>query len=176
MKDAKSYPLIVGLAIPVLMVIFIAASVLLPRLFAPPPRYDFIYSMADGHNPEVEYAVQNGKIESRDLRRSDSNQHRSNYASVKLYRHSVKENKSMGISLEESQKLTLSEATQSPDNYEVVPGSQGSSFLFFYSSNTDYSRMYLKGYGIGRELNLIGGRNFYYAYSNIRFVGWVLSE
>lgn len=172
MKDTKTYPLIIGLLVPVLMVIFIAGSVFVQRLLAPSAQYDFIYSVSDGYNPGTQYWVDDGKIQMRDIKGMTQNQAR--YTTVRLYRHYVKENKSVGISLEEAGKLILSDATQSPDGFEISPGTQGSSFLFFYSSYADYSEMYLKGHGVGQRLNLVKGQRPYYSYNDFHFVGWVV--
>lgn len=172
MKDVKSYPLIIGLLVPVLMVFFIAASIFVPRLFAPHAQYDFIYSETNGYNPESEYFVRDGRIQFRVIKGLVQNQ--SHYAPVRLYRHYVKENKSVGISMEEAGRLTLSDDRQSPDGFEVTPGVRGESFLFFYSSYPDYSEMYLKGHGVGQKLNLAKKERTYYSYSDFHFIGWVL--
>ena len=173
MKDNKTYPLMIGLLVPLLMVVFIAVSVVVPRLFAPAAQYDFIYSVADGYSPDSEYFVRDGRIQLRSFK--DPAQKQTQYAPVRLYRHDVKENRNVAISLEEAGKLSLSDASQSPDHFEIGPGTQGSSFLFFYSSYSDYSSMYLKGHGVAQELNLIKGARAYYSYSDFHLVGWILS-
>ena len=171
MKNQEKMPLIIGLIIPVLMVIFIAASIFVPRLFAPPVQYDFIYSVPDGYNPDSEYWVREGRIQLRDIK--DLNQKQTHWAPVRLYRYHVKENRNAQITMEEAKNLSLSDNSQSPDGYEIGPGTQGSSFLFFYSSYSDYSAMYLKGHGVAHKLNLTKGKREYY--SDFHFIGWVLS-
>lgn len=172
MKDTKTYPLIIGLLVPVLMIVFIAASVFIPHLFAPAPQYDFIYSVSDGYSPESDYSVRDGRIQFRDLK--DLSQKQSQYTAVRLYRHYVKENNSVSISMDEAIKLTLSDATRSPDGFEIGPGTRGSSSLFFYSSYPDYNTIYLKGHGVAQELNLNKEKRPYYSYGDFHFVGWVL--
>lgn len=172
MKDIKAYPLIIGLLVPVLMVVFIAASVFVPRLFAPPPGYDFIYSVSDGWRPDTDYVLHEGRIQAMDMREPESKER---YSSVRLYRHYVKGNKSVEIFLDEARKLALSDAPQSPDGFEIASGTQGSSFLFYSSSYSDYSTIYLKGHGVAQRLNIVKGARPYYSYSDFHFVGWILS-
>ena len=170
----KPYPLIIGLLVPGLMVVVIAVSVFVPRLFAPPPQYDFIYSLSDGYYPEVEYFVSNSRVQMRDHKNPYPLPQNTAPTPVRLYRHYVKENRSAGISFEEAQKLIVSDIAQSPDGFEVGPGMRGDSFFFFYSSYPDYGSMRLKGHGVAHKLNLAQGQGSYYGYQGFRFLTWVI--
>ena len=61
----KNIPLVVGLAIPVLMILFVAGSIYIPRLFAPEPKFNFVYSSGEDYyygSLNNYYSVKNGKI------------------------------------------------------------------------------------------------------------------
>jgi hypothetical protein len=46
----KNLPLTIGLSIPVLMIVFIAASIYLPRLSATQPQFSFLYTSGNNYN------------------------------------------------------------------------------------------------------------------------------
>ena len=148
LKDKTS--LIIGISIPILMIIFVAASIYLPRLFVEPPAYDFLYSIDSDYG----YYEQGITME------------RESYE--KLFIHDVEENKSRIISSEESEKLNLDPSIESPDGFEIVRGS-GGGFLF---NGRDYNARYIKGHNISDKLNL-EIRDGYYYY-DFRFIGWII--
>jgi hypothetical protein len=85
---------------------------------------------------------------------------------VSLYVYDAKTNTSHEVSFEEAQSLNLDPNTESPDGFSVVRGNQNGGFLFF-SSNSDYNKVYLTGHNVSKKTNLrLNGDNF-------RFIGWI---
>src|SRR3990167_2616746 len=57
----KNISLWIGLAIPVLMIVFVAAAIYLPRYFVEPPQYDFVYLVGNNYIGDY-YEVRNGVL------------------------------------------------------------------------------------------------------------------
>ncbi len=167
--DKKNVPLIVGIAIPILMVIFIAASIYLPGLFAPPPKYNFLYITGGDYRSRDLYSVQNSKLIKNEIKYPDKDISRGN---PKLFAYDVTKNESKEIFFEDAQKLTLNSNIISPDGFEVVKGNYHYDFTsFFFGGDRDYRTWYIKGHNTSKKLSIqIDG--YYY---NSYFIGWVIN-
>ena len=175
MNKTKNIPLIVGLSIPLAMIVFVAASIYLPRLWAPQPKTNFLYSLSTSYYPAKKYFVQNNKIAERDITYPQNTNYSQSLGDVRLFLHDVVKNESQELSWEQAQNLLLNDRAVSPDGFEVVPGSRGESFFFFFYDSADYSSLYLKGHHTAKKLNLykIGSEDYSYYNNHYRFIGWV---
>ncbi|MEK7499189.1 MAG: hypothetical protein AAB649_01125, partial [Patescibacteria group bacterium] len=151
MKDkASTISLIVGLAIPVIMVILIALAVLLPGRSLN-PTYNFIY--ATGSYPSYtttdkdlviqhDLTVKNGTLVD-DVQSYRTDKIYPIYPYEKesvphLFIHNTAENTNTELTLEEAQKLTLSAETKSPDGFSVSFGKRSYGvFPFFFDDGSD---------------------------------------
>ena len=76
-KRLNALPLIIGIAIPVLMVLFVAGSIYLPHLFTAGPKYDILYAAYrepsnpsqyyGGYNFPQYYDVTDGRIKKKEF-------------------------------------------------------------------------------------------------------------
>lgn len=157
----KNITFIIGVSIPILMILFVAASIYLPGLFIQ-PKYNFLYVSGDDYNYYKQYSVQNGTLTRNETQLGKD---------VRLYICDVAKNKSKEVSFEEARKLNLDSNNVSPDGFEIVYGSRGDGLfsLFFYSS-TDYSTHYIIGHNVSKKLNLQLSGSYY---RNFRFIGWI---
>lgn len=177
MFNKKNLPLLVSLAIPVLMILFVAAAVYLPALFAAPPQYDFLFAFNNNYyDNRYRYRVDSGRVVRIDLPMPPERQkepHAPTPLDPELYLYDVETDTARQISLEETQKLRISDNVQSPDGYEVRQGRGGSDFPFFFHSSYDWQARYLVGHGTSRLLHLPrkGDPNYY---DNVQFLGWIL--
>ena len=170
----KNLPLIVALAIPVLMILGLAAAIYLPGL-GKSPAYDFVYISGSGvQYPSYQgydYVVKDGHLVKADRPVNNSLLpfYKDQADEQQLYFYDVKAGASRELSFEEASKLHLDPATQSPDGYEVSRGGYSGGFLFF-DGRSDYDHWYLRGHNRNRLLNLklIGSY-----YDNFKFLGWV---
>ncbi len=164
----KNTTLIVGIAIPILMILFVAASIYLPGFFIQ-PKYDFLYASGDDYYySQYQYSVQNGKLTRHEVEKSDRYPQRE----VKLYIHDVTKNESREISFAEAQNLTLDSNIKSPDGFEIVYGSRaGGFFPFFFWPDVNYNTCYLKGHNLSKKLNLRLNGSYYRGF---RFLGWLI--
>lgn len=170
MKTRKNIPLIVGLAIPVLMVLFVAGSIYLPGFFVR-PRFSFLYSTGDSYYSRYQYSLENGKLVENEV---EYPKHEVVRSKPNLFVYDIVEDKGMAVSFEEAQQLTLNPNSKSPDGFEVDCGRKSTGyFLLFFDSFRDCSSRFIKGRGTSKKLNvqLRGGSDY-----SFQFLGWLVEE
>lgn len=162
----KHIPLILALAIPILMIIFVAASIYLPGIFFK-PKYDFIYLVGDSYYSQ-EYGEKNNKL----VYNPKLRDYYSPPTETKIFYYDINQNKSREISFAEAQILNLDSNSQSPDGFQIVYGSSESGvFPFFFYTNRDYNSRYIQGHNVSRKLNINLARNYY---DQFQFIGWII--
>lgn len=161
MDVKKNIPLILGLSIPVLMILFVAGSIYLPGLFAQ-PEFDFLYATGDDYRYNRYYSVQNGNL----IRHEVTYPAR---AEPRLYLHDISKNESKEISFSEAQELTLNPDLKSPDGFEIDCGRRTQDIFFIFAySRRDCSTRFIMGHNTSRKLNVqLSGTRF-------QFLGWVI--
>ena len=171
MNPKKNVSLIVGIAIPILMIVLVAISIYVPALFAPAPRINFLYVTGDDYYQGQQYVVENGTLVKREVK------YPKHYTPgvARFFLHNTSANEDKELSFEEAQKPKLDTNVKSTDGYEVVYGNtDGGVFPFFFSGGFDYSAMYLKGHNTSKKLNLQSSDDGRYYYNrNRRFLGWI---
>lgn len=172
----KNSPLIIGISIPVLMILFVAGSIYLPGLFADPPMYDFLYTTGNDHYYcEWEYRPQSGRLvrvarpERPPVPVKDPSEPP---CDPLFYLYDVDADESMEIPFAEAEKLTLDQNSLSKDGYEVVRGNGGGDFLFF-DGGSNYNNVYIRGHNWSKKINVNLSSQPYYYY-NFRFLGWII--
>lgn len=170
----NNIPLIIGILIPVLMIVFVWVSIYLPTLFTQ-PKYNFIYASGGDYYQLKSYAVENSKLVKNEVK-YPSDYHSPTPMSKlepKLYIYDVEKNISREISFTEAQKLNLSSTNISPDGFEIVSGShEYSIFSLFFSRGDFYGERYIRGHGLTKRLNLTKGDGYWYY--DISFIGWII--
>lgn len=170
MFKKQNLPLLIGFAIPILMIVFIAASVYIPGLFSQ-PKYNFLYAENNGFYHEKLFSVNNGKL-TRNTLPSSTDPYYTPGPIPQLYVHNVTTNESKHISLEDAQKLILDQSAESPDGYRIQAGNYGNSFYPFGSYDRDYNTHYIMGHNVSKKLNVKTiGANYY---GQVNFIGWVI--
>lgn len=156
----EKLPLIVGIGLPLLLILYVAITAYLPSLFVK-PKYNFIYSNDSYYDYSVNVldgriSIQPRYYDNRDFRQPT------------LFLYDVINDKSTQISLAQAQSYTLDPSDKSPDGFTVGRrDSDGYYFPFFFDS---YDRgIYLMGKGLNRKLT---DRDYYY----FKFVGWIVNE
>lgn len=167
MDFKKHLTLIIGIAIPVIMVIFVAASIYIPAYFAPTPKFSFLYISDNTYDYRWDYLVRSGTITRID-RNADAKYVQTGDPVFYIYDAAKKE--STQISFDEAQKLKLDESPVSPDEYEIVRGNgNGGDFPFDFNGN-DYNSFYFRGHNTAFRAKLKTNGNYW----NFRFLGWIL--
>jgi len=164
-RPSPNISLIIGLAIPFLMIILVALSIYVPAIFSPQPQYNFLYVTGDDYWNGRQYVVQSGKLIEREI------VYRDNYIPqvARIFIHNVAANENQEISFEDAQKLFLNPNSKSPDGWEVVSGGDSGGFFLFSYSSGDYNSMYLQGHNTSKKLNLQQDSSHYRAH----FLGWI---
>ena len=170
----KNITLVVGISIPILMILFVAASIYLPRLFAQ-PKYNFIYVSGDDsycyRNNGYQYYVQNDKLAKNEIKQIENQKFTPPSTEARLYIYDVVKNEAREISFADAQNLNLNSNTKSPDDFEVVSGSRDDGFFPFFWGGADYNARYLKGHNVSKKLNLqLNGDSYH---NDFRFIGWI---
>ena len=186
----KRTTLIIGLAIPVVMMLFVAGSIYLPRLFVK-PNFSFIYSdFYDGpyNISSPRYVVdKDGKLALVEATAEEKRQaeefnksipipvRKSDIPVVTLYKYDVTTDTATKITLEDAQKFTLDPSSRSPDGFELVYGRGGGDFFPFFYNGGDYNARYLSGHNTSRKLNLTYlASSPNYPYQQVAFLGWII--
>ena len=68
MNRKQDLSLIIGIAIPFLMILVVAASIYLPGLFAPAPTCRFLYAAGDDYYQGSQYVVERGRLAKRNIK------------------------------------------------------------------------------------------------------------
>ncbi|MDO8657633.1 MAG: hypothetical protein Q7K55_02755 [Candidatus Levybacteria bacterium] len=168
MINRKNLSLIIGFSIPIMMILFVAISIYIPKIFFN-PKYNFLYSTDEGYSTNQIYSVRNGRLFENPKPTPAYSDPRL-YSNPQLYVHNVAANKSVPVTFEEAASFTLDSNVESPDGYKLENGSGGGFFPFFWS-NRDYNVKYLVGHNASEKINVkTNGSN----YSSIHFLGWII--
>ena len=176
-QSVNRISLIIGLAIPVLVVLFIAASIYLPRWFSTvqPPTYDFDYQTGS-YPSNTRYRVINQHLTTADSARTpavDPALVTRNKTSERprLFLHHVQQNRSEELSFDQASNLILDPSQIAPDGYRLEWGTRNDGFPFFYSRDSHARYLVKKHRAI--PMNLIAPDGNYYS---LHFLGWVLTS
>lgn len=174
MNFRRNASLIAGILIPVVMLLFVAGTAVLPGLLMH-PEYDFLYVTGNDHyrakqgrlQPIQRYRVEKDKLIVSEPA-ADAAQDYNPLRDVKLYLHDVAKNRSREISEADAQRLELDTARVSPDGYSVVQNYQAGLMMLFAPSSNRNAR-YLVGKWLSRQLELETPNT----YTQVRVLGWI---
>ncbi|MFN7113532.1 MAG: hypothetical protein ACK4PK_04155 [Alphaproteobacteria bacterium] len=187
----QNFVLVLGVALPVLLVGAFMLMAALPLRQGPAPEYALLFSVtkyendASGYN--IEYIVKNGKAYARLSERTNNYGHNKR----ELFRFDGKtgsiqkidvslpddlgEEKKIDLALEEFKDVTIDSASKSPDGFSLEYSgyrSRGVTGMFFGGGGRYESRLrHENGYAV--KIPEYGG-NYYY--QNIDFIGWIIPQ
>jgi hypothetical protein len=172
----KNIPLIVGLAIPVIMVIVVAATIYLPRL-ANKPQYDFLYQTGGDYYTQSQYVVENGKLIKLDIPDEELEKvppyERARTKNVTLYRYDVQTNTNQALSLAEAEVLKLDPNNESPDGFSLTRGSYGGDIFALFGGGSQ-REWYLKSDKTSFEIDLKNTSDEYWFNNGGTLLGWII--
>jgi hypothetical protein len=171
MDIKKNWSVWLAVALPVAMIVFVAGSIYLPRLWAPKPAYSFVYTANDMTKGYVipSYAVRvvNGQLVKEETQKDMlvTDAMKPQYVEPHLYRYDVITGESKSITFDEVAQLKLDDSKQSPDGFKVaLGGGYGGPF-----GGGSEPAVYMTGHSVSQKLDLRGVTNAY----DFSFVGWV---
>lgn len=168
MFQKKNIPLILGFSLPLLMVIFVVASIYLPGLFVQ-PTYNFLYSVNGNAYDTESFSVTNDRLIK--IPASYPPQNPAAVTQPKLFVHDVARNTGKEISWAQAQNLKLDSNTASPDGFKIEHGGSSDGFFIFGGYNRDYNSRYIVGKGYSQKLDLNNPEKPYG--DSIKFLGWI---
>lgn len=174
MNMKKDWSLWLAIALPFAMILFVAASIYLPRLWAPKPTFDFVYTVNDASKgytvPSYSIRVVNGKITKEEAFMLQDESLPANkqirYAEPHLYRYDISTGESVNLTFEEAEKLKLDDREESPDGFEI---SRGGGYNGLFDGGSEPA-IYLVGHSVSQKLDLRGADNIY----DFELIGWVV--
>lgn len=167
MNPSKNTSLIIGISIPVLAIAAVFLALYFPTRSVQ-PKYNFIYSNSNYYAP-LNYEVRDGKLVQIDYSNDQIPtpiKPGTKAVPPQLFIYDFATVSSREISFDEAQKLHLTAGPRSPDGYDIVSGSGGGFFPFFYDGSS-YRDRYIKNDRASKKLNLQTDYNF-------RLIGWIL--
>lgn len=174
MNISKNMVLWVALAIPVFMILFVAAAIYIPQRGIEAPQYSFVYALRN-YSDGYEYTVVDGNLTRREIAEPGAikpTPAETRFAPTRFFLYDVRNTTSRELAFEEVQTLSLDNNVTSPDGYEMKRGGEGGGVFPFFFSEGNYNKQYLvKGNrAIELELKQIGEPYYY----NQSFIGWVI--
>jgi hypothetical protein len=188
----QNFALVLGIALPVLLVAGFMLMAILPQAQGKPPEYEVLFSAtkyqnnAGGYN--VDYVVKGGNVYARLTERKDNygNYQRElfrfdgNTGSIQkiepVLPDDLGEEKKLDVELEEFKNVTIDTASKSPDGFSLENGgyrSRGITGAVFGGSGGRYETRlrHEKGYTV--KIPEYAGSHYY---GNIDFIGWVTPQ
>ena len=173
MLNKKNLPLYIALAVPVLMIILVAAFIYLPGI-GKKPKVNFLYMTG---NNVYDYAYNSGyQISGGHLIYNPPvppiTNRPNNVVSddAHFYVYDVAGNQAKEVTLAEAEGYSLDSSNTSSDGYTIQQGNGNSGDFLFGGGEGDYSSWFIKGHNRAIKLNLKLSGTYY---SNFRFLGWV---
>lgn len=191
MSDQSSkISLIIGLALPALMVAGIAALVFLPNASLKPTT-DFIYvvgpypsytTRTENTTTQHEIAITNGKLTHTETNYTENSGlignafYPPNKNTVpRFFMHHTATDTNEEIDIEKIRALQLSSDRKSPDGFSLTFGKQSYGvFPFFFDNNSDREHAYLSTDHGSKEITLVSDTSI--TYYEFQLVGWVIAN
>ncbi len=185
----KNSLIILTFSLPVLLVVLVAMSSLIPS-FLLSTQYDFVYATCGDGTYRFNYrcedylknrfSVVNGKLVVSEVAKNQDSDGDGvldadeNY-SARLFLHNTERNETREINLDKAQSFDLDSLLTSPDGVTLSSDyDRGESFFLVFDSGSSYGYYLTKG-GSRSKLHLINSNeDSYYYNDNFKFIGWVL--
>lgn len=169
----RNISLIIGLSIPLLMIIFVAGAIYLPRILVTvePAHFDFLYSMGE-RSAYTNYLVREERLVRED--RPVPENVTATDSEMQFFVHEVSTNQSREVTFEEAQNFFLDPSAIAEDGYRIEHGRRSGWFPFDYRH--DYRKRYLINGHFSQELNLKLDISGGYNYGSYRFLGWMTQQ
>lgn len=185
----QNVPLLVGLAIPVLMVVAIFATIYTPRLLAK-PNVNFVYAV--GNYPIYDdyskspaerhlYQVSNDTVtmNTSTLDTKEATPYDPYYvrqSAPTFYRYDVTKRQGQELSWEDVQKIHIDKNDTSADGWHVEQGNRNGSIFDLFGSSSTANDWFLVGHNASLQLDLPNVNRdepYYYGDQGFHFIGWI---
>jgi len=178
MKNIKNIPLLVGITLPILFIIFISIIIFVPNLFIK-PQYNFLYSNNDFYYTYDQqylnsYSVEGGHLVATRLRASPDPYVVYKGENPPLFLYDVKNDSTHQITFAETQNLNIDAGPSSPDGYVVDYQYRNSGIFDLFGSNNGQSGYVISKGGASKKLHILNSDSYtYYNSGKVKFIGWI---
>lgn len=181
--------LVIGLALPVLLIVLFFAATVIPKMYSTPPQYEVLFSVQDyGYQNKPDYTIDfNVKNQQLMVKVKKTDGKDNYYNSKKLMAYDAKNEVMREIVIDTSQfkgdaeillaetkNMMIDTAMVAPDGYMMENQRYGNNGLvgglFGGGRNSGYR---LKKGSVGYKINTL--QNNYY-YDQLHFIGWVIKK
>lgn len=185
--------LLIGILLPVLVILFVVISVVVPKAFFH-PKYDFLYTVDPyctnydcrypgyGYSAWAPYKIVNGKLIKETstptyIIPTPPGEQKTGIQVVypKIYRYSVTADAFSEVSLDDAQNVTLTDSGSAPDGTVIVNESRGGGLVDdILGGGRNNSELYLKNGSLSKKIIVQNaGQPDYYYSGNFHLIGWV---
>jgi hypothetical protein len=182
--------LVIGLALPVLLIVLFFVATVIPKMYSTPPQYEVLFSVQDyNYQNKLDYTI-DFKVKNQQLmvkaKKTDGKDNY--YNSKKLMAYDAKTEAMREITidtskfaddaeilLEETKNMTVDTAMAAPDGYVMENQYYGNNGLIgglFGGGGRNHGYRLKKG-NVGYKINT--PQNNYY-YDQLHFIGWVVKK
>lgn len=182
--------LVIGLALPVLLIVVFFVATVLPKMASTPPQYEVLFSVQDYSQKTktdyiVDFKVKNNQLMVKTKKAEDKDSY---YNSKKLMAYDAKTEVMREISIDQSKfgdgaeivlaetkNMTLDTAMVAPDGYMMENQQYNNNGLvggLFGGGGRNSNYRFKKG-SVGYKINT--PQNNYY-YDQLLFIGWVVKK
>jgi hypothetical protein len=182
--------LVIGLALPVLLIVLFFVATVIPKMYSTPPQYEVLFSVQDyGYQNKPDYTI-DFKVKNQQLmvKVKETESKDNYYNSKKLMAYDPKTELMREITidasqfdddgeilLEETKNMIVDTAMVAPDGYIMENQHYGNNGLVggLFGGGGRNSGYRLKKGSVGYKINRM--QNNYY-YDQLHFIGWVLKK
>lgn len=168
----KNFPLIVGIALPIVFIAIIVSVLYVPGLFIN-PQYDFIYTLRDNNyyygNYRNDYEVRGGTLAAVPQPIRENVEFAADIPDLYLY--DIETNTSRYIERADAERFSLDPGPSSPDGYQVQYRYSNSGIFELFGGGGNNGGYYIEGEDGAKRLPGIGSVNSWLG--NFTFIGWV---
>lgn len=177
MNIKQNLPLVIGLAIPVVLVVALAAIIYVPRLYLK-PTVDFVYAVGsyptyinNAENTRTEYRLVNGRLTKTVSPYTAEKPYYDTESPPEFYRYAVAENKNTPLTEQEITQLNLDPSVEAPDGFKVNNAYSRDNIFEAVFGGRDSSQQVLEKGSVAVKINLVSDADRY-SY-DFDFIGWV---
>ena len=191
----ENFVLVVGLALPVLLMIAFMLFASLPQQLSDPPRYDLVFSTSDHTSARsnlpvsVNFIVRDGRLQAQYVAYNPSGSFGNGWRKLYIYEANTQKVRQLTFGypqdmdkitgtredlVEAAQDLTLDTTLEAPDGYQLSYDGYSRSGLFndlFWGGGYSNEPRLRKGASSVRLAP--DDSNTYFYYGDVQFLGWV---
>jgi hypothetical protein len=182
--------LVIGLALPVLLIVLFFVATVIPKMYSTPPQYEVLFSVQDyNYQNKLDYTI-DFKVKNQQLmvkvKKTDGKDNYYNTKKLMAYdaKNEVMREITIDVSqftgdaeilLAETKSMTIDTAMVAPDGYVMENQRYSNNGLVggLFGGGGHNSGYRLKKGGVGYKINTL--QNNYY-YDQLHFIGWVIKK